>query len=262
MSEETAVVAGLTGPNGKGAIDREAPLPLYYQLKLALLEQFQQNRMQPGDKLPTESAIEQHYGLSRTTIRQALGDLEVEGVIERVQGKGSFLKARPVQHVARLTSFAEDMMAHGRVPSRRMLKSSVVRASPDAAARLRCDVDDKCYYLERLLLADGEKIGFAQTWILIKALGGHEERLQQLQGRSLYRLLREPPIGVELTSGSEVLSARPASADTAGLLECGEGQPLLCVERVARTAEGIAVEWTTTVFPWDRYQYSVEITAP
>lgn len=243
-------------------LDRHAPIPLYYQLKLALLDHFKQTGMQPGDRVPPEVAIEKRYGVSRTTIRQALGELESEGVIERIQGKGSFLRANPVQHVAGLTSFDQDMKSHGRVPSRKLLDLRVASASQDAAARLGCEVDDPCYFLRRLMLADGETIGLAETWLPIAALGESADRLQELGGRSLYRLLRDPPFSLVLTSGSEVLSARPAAPEDAALLDCDVGDALLRVERVARTADGQVVEWTTTVFPWERYQYSVEITAP
>ncbi len=244
------------------SLDRSAPMPLYYQLKLALLDSFNRHGVQPGDRVPPEAAIEKHYGVSRTTIRQALGELEAEGVIERIQGKGSFLRARPVQHVAGLTSFDDDMIAHGRLPSRKILDLRVMGASREVAARLRCKAEDPCYFLRRLMMADGERIGLAETWIPLAALRDAPDQLMNLDGRSLYKLLGQPPLSIVLTSGSEVLSARPARAEDAELLECGVGDPLLCVERVARTADGQVVEWTSTVFPWERYQYSVEITVP
>lgn len=255
-------VVGGAGVTPRGGLDRNAPTPLYYQLKLALLDSFRHAGMQPGDQVPPEAAIEKEYGVSRTTIRQALGELEADGIIDRIQGKGSFLRAKPVQHVAGLTSFDQDMRAHGLIPSRKLLELRVVGASREAAERLGCDEEDPCYFLRRLMIADGETIGLAETWLPVAALGEGADRLQALGGQSLYRLLRDPPFSLVLTSGSEVLSARPAEPETAQLLACGAGDALLCVERVARTDSGHVVEWTRTVFPWERYQYSVEIAVP
>lgn len=245
-----------------GRVDRTDPVPLYHQLKLALRESIERNRFQPGDKLPSEAEIEKIYGVSRTTIRQALGELESEGIIERIQGKGSFLKARPVQHVASLTSFAEDMRSHGRVPSRKLIRIEFMGASQEAALHLGCDESEPCVYIVRLLFADAARIGLAETWIPVKVLKGGEDALRQLHGRSLYEVLRQPPIALALTSGSEVVAARPADETAAELLDCAVGEPLLSVERVARADHGTAVEWTKTEFPWRRYEYRVEITAP
>ena len=85
-------------------LDREAPLPLYVQLRDALLREIHEGGLQPGDRFPSETAIRDRYPVSRATIRQALADLETGGVIRKVQGLGSFVAAPKIRHVPLLTS--------------------------------------------------------------------------------------------------------------------------------------------------------------
>ena len=114
-------------------LDREAPLPLYAQLKDALLAEVRDGGLEPGDRFPTEAAIGDRYRVSRATVRQALADLEASGVIRKVQGLGSFVAVPKIRHVPLLTSFGELAASQGFTPSHRVLVSSVVEA-----ARRRC----------------------------------------------------------------------------------------------------------------------------
>lgn len=75
-------------------IDRNSPLPLYSQLKTILLEEIKSGALGPGDAVPPEIVLCKRYGLSRFTVRRALEELVREGVIERQQGKGTFVSKR------------------------------------------------------------------------------------------------------------------------------------------------------------------------
>ena len=71
-------------------LDRHTPVPLYYQLKQMILAQIKDGTLQTGDMLPTELELCQRYGVSRQTIRQALGELVFEGYLHRHKGRGTF----------------------------------------------------------------------------------------------------------------------------------------------------------------------------
>jgi GntR family transcriptional regulator len=245
-------------------LDRAGPLPLYYQLRQALLEEIRGGNLRAGDRLPTEADIGRRYGVSRATIRQALGQLEAEGVIHRIQGLGTFVATPKIRHVPLLTSFSELVASQGFVPSHRVLESSVAGAPPDVAAELGLADGAACRFLRRILFADGKPVGLAETWLPQDALGGHHELFEQggLDGGSLYEVLQSEPLGLVLDHAVETISPTVADAATARLLSCRARTPVLEIRRVTFTPDGRPVESTHLRFVGDRYEYRVELHRP
>lgn len=236
-------------------LDRDAPLPLYVQLRDALLESVREGRLRPGDRLPGEAALGAQYAVSRATIRQALADLEAAGVVRREQGIGTFVAPPKIRHVPLLTSFSELASSQGFRPSHRVLESAVVESPPAVAAELDLAPGAPCRFLRRLLLADGDPVGLAETWLPLDVLRGRDEPFEG----SLYEALEREPIALELHEASETVSPGVADADRARLLGCLPGTPVLLINRVTFAAGGRAVECTRLVFVGDRYEYRVEL---
>src|SRR5829696_3091820 len=96
------------------ALVKGGPLPRYYQLKEILHEKIRTGQWQPGALIPSERELCAQYGLSRMTARQSVIELVREGLLYRVQGKGTFV-ARPriTQQLMALTGFSQDMAARG-----------------------------------------------------------------------------------------------------------------------------------------------------
>jgi len=251
-------------PAAPPALDRDAPLPLYVQLRDALLQEIRDGGLQPGDRFPSEAAIKGRYGVSRATVRQALADLEAGGTIRKVQGLGSFVSVPKIRHVPLLTSFTELASSQGFTPSHRVLSSSVEQVTPDAAAELGLAEGARCRHLRRLFLADGTAVGLAETWLPLDALRGHDDLLarERLDSGSMYAVLQSEPIGLVLDHAVETISPGAADAASAGLLGCEEGTPVLSIRRLAFTAEGACVESTRLVFVGSRYEYRVELHRP
>ena len=245
-------------------LDREAPLPLYAQLKDALLQEIRDGGFEPGDRFPTEAAIRERYGVSRATVRQALSDLESSGAIRKVQGLGTFVAVPKIRHVPLLTSFAELAASQGFRPSHRVLSSAVEEAPADVAAELGIAEGAPCRFLRRLFLADGNTVGLAETWLPVDALRGHDDLFSRdrLQGGSMYEVLRREPIGLVLDHAAETITPGVADTGSAGLLGCDPGTPVLLIRRVTFTPERHAVECTRLVFVGDRYEYRVELQGP
>lgn len=262
MSGADGAIGPGAAPSPRARIDRRAPEPLYHQLKQALLASIEAQGLEPGDQLPTEQDLERDYGVSRATIRQAVNDLVADGIVERIQGKGTFIAARRFRHVATLSSFAEDLASQGHVASRTVLGSGTRPAPPRVAGELRIEEGAACGYLQRIMRSDDVAIGLAETWLPMVALGGHGDALERLGDGSLYELLQSPPISLRLVRGSESVSSQPADADCARLLGCVEGSPALVVERIAYDGNDRPVEWTRTVFPGERYEYRIDIGRP
>jgi DNA-binding GntR family transcriptional regulator len=246
------------------SLDRRAPLPLYVQLRDALLREIREGDLQPGDRFPSEAAIRARYRVSRATVRQALADLEAGGVIRKVQGLGSFVAAPKIRHLPLLTSFTELASSQGFTPSHRVLASSVEEVPPDAAAELGLAEGATGRFLRRLFLADGDAVGLAETWLPLHALRGHDELFDRdrLDQGSMYEVLQSEPIGLDLHHAVETISPDVADPPSAELLGCDAGTPVLLIRRLTFTPDGQAVESTRLVFVGARYEYRVELHRP
>ncbi len=245
-------------------LDREAPLPLWAQLKDALLHEIREGGLEPGDRFPSEAAIRERYGVSRATVRQALAELEASGVLRKVQGLGSFVDQPKIRHVPLLTSFTELASSQGFAPSHRVLSSAVEDVPADEGAELGLADGTRCRRLRRLFLADGTPIGLAETWLPTDRLRGHDDLLavDRLDEGSLYEALQSPPIGLVLDHAVETISPGVADGPSAELLGCEPGTPVLLIRRLTFTPEGQTVESTRLVFMGDRYEYRVELQRP
>ncbi|MBI4260487.1 MAG: GntR family transcriptional regulator [Actinobacteria bacterium] len=249
---------------GVDGLDREGPLPLYFQLREALLSEIRDRGLRPGDRLPTEAAMERRYGVSRSTIRQALNELAVEGMVRRIQGKGTFVAEPKIRHVPLLASFTELLRSQGHEPSHRILDSTVTGAPPEISGELHVEEGAPCRYLRRLLLADGRVVGVARTWLPLDLLGEHDARFEEGgpgEG-SLYEFLQRPPIGLELHRAVETISPAGAEAPDAAVLGCEPDTPVLLVRRVTFDRADRAVEATHLAFSGERYEYRVELFRP
>jgi GntR family transcriptional regulator len=245
-------------------LDRKAPLPLYAQLEDALLREIRDGGLQPGDRFPSEAQISDRYGVSRATVRQALADLEASGVIRKVQGLGSFVAVPKIRHVPLLTSFTELVSSQGFTPSHRVLSSSVEEVPSEASAEVGLAEGTRCRFLRRLFLADDNVVGLAETWLPLAALRGHDDLFDQdrLDGGSMYEVLQGEPIGLNLDHAAETISPGVADAESAGMLGCEVGTPVLLIRRLTSTPDGSVVESTRLVFMGDRYEYRVELHRP
>jgi GntR family transcriptional regulator len=245
-------------------LDRQAPLPLYAQLEEALLREIRDGGLQPGDRFPTEAAIQDRYRVSRATVRQALAGLEASGVIRKVQGLGSFVATPKIRHAPLLTSFTELASSQGFEPSHRVLSSSVEQVSEEEAGTIGLAEETRCRVLRRLFLADGSPIGLAETWLPVDALDGHDDLLERerLDQGSMYEVLRSAPIGLDLDHAVETVAPGVLDSASADLLGCETGAPVLVIRRLTFTFDGRPVESTRLVFVGDRYEYRVELQRP
>src|SRR4051812_16837629 len=246
MRGAAAAVPDDSLPAGAAVLDRTAPMPLYFQLREALLREIRDRGMRTGDRLPTEAVIERSYGVSRATIRQALAELEAEGVVRRVQGLGTFVASPKIRHVPRLQSFTELARSQGFVPSHRMLSSEPGIVPDEIAEDLAVEAGSGGRHLVRLLLADDRVVGLADTWLPNDLIAANDELFEpgRLDRGSLYDLLQRPPVSIVLHRAEETISASVADAALAAELECDPGAPVLVVKRISWTPDDRVVEST------------------
>lgn len=237
------------------AIERESPLPLYYQLKQFLAERIATGEWQPGDMLPTEEQLQEQYQLSRTTVRQALKELEFEGKISRFRGKGTFVSKPKISHSPdphfNLTAYLQQA---GMQPGWKVLAHDWIPAPVEVAERMAIDPGSQVFRLRRLRLANGEPIGYhithvrAELGVFIKA-----DRLDQ--GGSLDYL--HGPGLLQKSYANRVIEAILATEETAKLLNVMKGSPILMIRRRVFNRDGLPVEDMRAMYRGDRFQYRV-----
>lgn len=236
-------------------LERESPIPLYYQLKQLLIDQISVGDLKPGDMLPTEEQLQEQYDLSRTTVRLALKELVVEGKITRQQGRGTFVALPKISHRPdpqfNLTAY---LKKQGLEPGWEVLSAGWVESSSELAERLEIPVGSAVFQLRRLRLADREPIGYhiAHT---IPELGEALEGNQFGEGGSL-NYLHGPGL-LDQSYANRTIEAVAANLETAKLLQVVEDSPLLMIRRVVYDNDGKRVEDMQAVYRGDRFQYQV-----
>jgi len=119
-------------------IDFDSHIPFYIQLMEILKEQIRSGKWKPGDQIPGEQELCSIYNISRTVVRQALLELELDGVINRRKGKGTFIAEPKISEglVQNLTGFYQDMVERGLKPVTQVLHQLVVPACEKVAGFL------------------------------------------------------------------------------------------------------------------------------
>lgn len=234
-------------------VNRESPLPLYYQIKERLLEAWPE----PGAKLPTESELTARFGVSRMTVVQALRELEKEGLIHRIQGKGSFVSPPKFeQRLAHLRGFTEELQTRGMSPATRVLSLDQVVPLSRVAHELDLAPGEMVWKLMRLRLAGNEPIGLQTAYLPVRLCP--DLRADMITG-SLYALLQER-YRLQAIRARETYEAGLAGNDqTAKLLSVRPGAPLLHVVRVTCGADEIPFEYVSSQIRGDRYILHVEL---
>jgi GntR family transcriptional regulator len=236
-------------------IDRDSPLPLYYQLKKLLLAKIESGVLKPGDILFTESQMQEQYDVSRTTVRQALKELEDAGKIVRQRGRGTFVAKPKVSHSPeQYPDLADHMVKQGLTPGWSLLGASWVIPPEDIAKQLNLAAGHKAFCLRRLRLENDDPIGYHVAYVSPNFATAIDETAF-LDGGSL-RYLREQNI-LETSIANRILEAVPASMEDAAVLNCSKGDALLQIRRIVLSADNLPIEIFRGVYLGSRFQYHI-----
>ncbi len=239
-------------------INFESPIPYYIQLVNILKEKIQSEVWKPGDQIPGEQDLCEMYGVSRTVVRQSLLELELEGLINRRKGKGTFISLPKISEglVQKLTGFYQDMVERGLNPVTRVLHQNVVPASEQVARFLEIQPGDQVIDILRLRFINDEPIQMVTTYIpfeICPALATVD-----LTNRSLYEFL-EKECGIFIAKGQRFLEAVLANETEAGLLGIERGAPLLMLDSIRFSDSDRPIEYYHALHRGDRSRFEVEL---
>ncbi len=227
-------------------------LPLYARLKASLLADIVAGTLRPQDQLPSHSQLCAQHRVSYMTMRRAIRELVIEGVLHAVPGKGGYVaEAREVAESDPLRSFSEEMALRGKRASSRVLDAALCDAEPLRARLLGVPPGSTLVRLLRLRLADGAPVAIHSTYLRHDRCPGLLEH--DLATTSLYHLLRTV-YGLELVAARSSVGAALATDEQAALLEVATPCALLVTEQLTFLATGEPVARTHACYRGYRYR--------
>ena len=235
-------------------------VPKYHQLYEILHQRIEDGDWQPHEAIPSERELENHYSVSRTTIRQALNLLVDKGFLYRAHGKGTFVARPKLQYsLQHLSSFSEELRMRGLEPGQTLL--GLGRVEPSVTIRQHLELAQSIkdvLRIERLRLADEEPIGI-HTAFLPLAIDQTISEDELKQWGSMYTLL-ESKFNLIVAEADETIESTIADEREAVLLGIAAGSPLLLVERTTWSHMRRPMELVKMLYRADRYKYAVHMT--
>ncbi len=239
-------------------VDRAKPVPLYHQVKESLRERIEAGEWPPGSRIPTEKELAAEYGVSQITVRQALARLATEGLVERCQGRGTFVsQPSVVQDILDLGGFSAGLASSGVEIETQLLGATVVAASEGVARHLKVAQGAPVIEVRRVRLTGGVPISLQTSYMPSELCRPILDR--DLARESLFSLLTEV-CGLELVRAEEVLSAITVDEYEAKVLLVAPGSPAFLVRRTTFDRNGRPIEFVKSVLRGDRCKFTATLT--
>ncbi len=254
------VSAPLPPPFSRLQVRPDGPAPLHRQIESAVRELVEAGEVKPGDVVPGELELARHLGVSRHTMRHALGALVADGLLRRQRGIGTtvaeprdrVLIERSLEH---FYAFAWEVRARGGEHHSYVLARDTVSADAALALHLGLAENAPVERIERLRTADGEPLILERLFLPASlAVGLTRETLERA---GIYDAI-ERLHGLPVTHAHETIRPIVLERRVARLLEVSEGSPAFRVERQTWSGER-PIEWHQSLVRGDRFLYSVRL---
>lgn len=241
----------------KRELDQHSVIPLYHQLKEIIKENIERGDWAPGDKIPSENELRYDYHISRNTAKKAIEDLVQLGVLNRIQGKGTFVSQPKLeQPLMGFYSFSKVMKEMGMAPTDIILHMIESTATSRIANKLMIDEGDALIELKRLRCANGEPVILETSYIPEYLVRGIEQ--DNVKNTSLYDVM-ESDFGIIVTKAKEVFEPVLIRDYESEYLQVKEGYPALLLERTAYERNGKPVEFCHSIVRGDRCRFYTEL---
>lgn len=238
-------------------LDRNSPIPLYFQLKNILLRKIEQAEWEAGELIPSEQELQDMYGLSRTTVRQTLSELVNEGRLNRHRGRGTFVSPPQMTHnPAQRLGATEYLAQQGIETGWQLLSADWAEPPKGVRQRLKLGEQVRVYRIHRLRLANQETIGYHYAY-LPEAIVPYINQAKLTEGGSL-RYLRDAPQMAD-SLAHRTIEAVNAEVPEVEQLQAQLGDPILAIERLIVAADGTPLELLWAAYRGDRFKYQITI---
>ena len=231
--------------------------PLYSKIEKVLKDWILEEKYKSGELLPTEEELARMFNASRTTVRNALSNLEKAGYVWRKQGKGSIVKdVKLSQDLNYLSSLTESLEQRGVAVTTGML--SITKTTPPQKVREEMGIgaEQKVYWLQRTRIADGIPIAYVNNYIMAGIVPNLEQNTKLLEVHGLYSVLEEQ-YNIKIDSCVETIHTYISGPMEMEILQLDKPVALFLSKRVTRTADGKIFEYVTSVIRGDMHSYTV-----
>ena len=240
-------------------LDKNVPIPLYYQLKQQILSMIEEGKLTEGDMLPPENELCTMFSVSRPTIRQSFNELASEGYLTRSKGRGTFVSKPKIEarFLSTLESFNDEMRAKNMTPRTEVLSLQKITDPHAATEKLHLPPGSPIIHLSRLRLADETPIVFVDTYLPFdhfpNILSG------DFSEKSFYDLLDEM-YGIHVNRVRREIEAVNARRNEALLLKIPTNSAISLVRTVGFSSSFDGpLEYSVARYRGDMNKFSVEI---
>ncbi|PST19276.1 phosphonate metabolism transcriptional regulator PhnF [Rhizobium sp. JAB6] len=238
-------------------IDRKGGSALWHQIGEILAADIAAGTFAPGEKLPTEPELMQRFGVSRFTVRQALGHLEQRGLVRAEQGRGTFVHRGMLDYsLSKRTRFSKNLIEQGFEPGGELLVHEIVPAAERVAACLKLALNAPVIHRRGLMTADGIPVELGDSYYPAARFPDFDKAR-----------LQHPTISAALASYgvtdyerlSTEIEARMPTAEEARLLRQPKSVPLLITRKLDVDADGVPITYSESMWPAERITFNVDL---
>lgn len=234
-----------------------AAAPLYVQISESLLERIEAGELAPGTRLPPERELSEMLGVNRLTLRRALRVLEQQGLLTRLQGKGTYVAEPKIEREAgRLVSFTRGMSRRGYSVGTRLISLEQRPVEAALARELKLPASAPVYAILRLKTLNREPVLIERYTIPVRRFPALDHF--DLEARSIYDILHAE-YGVTILRARQSLEPVAADEFDASLLGIAEGSPLMLERRLSFDQDGEPVEHGRDLYRGDRFRFVTEM---
>jgi GntR family transcriptional regulator len=238
----------------RAGIPEHGRVPRYYAVKTRLLGLIEE--LGEGVALPSERELAERFEVSRVTFRQAVSELVLEGRLVRRQGAGTFVAPPKLVQPLALVSYTEGMRSQGVEPSRYLVTAEHMAADDRLAEDLAIAPGDPALHIERVLLADSERVGLESTYLSARRF---PDLLSDFDpATSLYAYLTQAA-GIVLAQAEERVETVLATPREALLIGTNPAVPMLLLHRLTRDGAGVPIERVRSLYRGDRFSFITQL---
>ena len=237
-------------------IDKQSPIPLYYQLKEILLKRILDS--ENGEMLPTENSLCNIFKISRPTVRQAIKELEKECYLYRQKGKGTFVAGKKVTQdfLLVLKSFNDEMLEKGLNPATKILEFKIEEPDGQTRQMLNLQEGNRVIRLRRLRAVDSHPMVLVLSFLPEKSLVDFLSK--DIVNDNLYRIIEEE-YGYRIDRAERRLEARLAGEYEAKMLEIKVGSPVQYIKTVTYLEDGRPIEFSSAIYRSDKTVFALTL---
>ncbi|MEC9489634.1 MAG: GntR family transcriptional regulator [Halanaerobiales bacterium] len=233
-------------------INKNSPLPLYYQLKESILTAVKTKEFEVGDRLPSERELAEYHDISRMTVKKAVDILVDNGYLIRKQGSGTFVSDYQQScSISPLLSFTKEMEKKGLNYTTRILNFAEIK-DKKAAVKMNLNPEAPLFRLERLRLIENKPFLLENTYLTVDHF--RDLKKDELENNSLFKIIKDK-YNIQLRKAEAEVEAVILDAGIADKMQVKKGMLGLYFEQISKNENAEIIEYTSAYYRNDNYKF-------